>query len=109
VIALTKALACARPRGICVNSLAPGPIEAGMLLRGPAFSDEWLAAHVPLGRWGRASEVAASVALLAGDGGGYCVRQVLVAMDNAAADAAGIPAGARAPAERPGVRGRLVA
>ena len=78
VIALTKALARElAPRGICVNSVAPGPIEAGMLLRGEAYSDEWLAAHVPLGRFGRASEVAACVALLAGDDGGYFVGQVL--------------------------------
>jgi NAD(P)-dependent dehydrogenase (short-subunit alcohol dehydrogenase family) len=78
VIALTKALARElAPRGICVNSVAPGPIEAGMLLREAAYSDDWLAAHVPLGRWGRASEVAASVAFLAGDGGGYYVGQVL--------------------------------
>ena len=78
VIALTKALARElAPRGICVNSVAPGPIEAGMLLNEAAYSDEWLAAHVPLGRWGRASEVAAAVALLAGDEGGYFVGQVL--------------------------------
>jgi 3-oxoacyl-[acyl-carrier protein] reductase len=78
VIALTKALARElAPRGICVNSVAPGPIEAGMLVRGPAYSDAWLAAHVPLGRWGRADEVAACVALLAGEDGGYFVGQIL--------------------------------
>jgi len=78
IIALTKALARElAPRGICVNSVAPGPIEAGMLLTEAAYSDDWLAAHVPLGRWGRASEVAATVALLAGDEGGYFVGQVL--------------------------------
>jgi NAD(P)-dependent dehydrogenase (short-subunit alcohol dehydrogenase family) len=78
VIALTKALARElAPRGICVNSVAPGPIEAGMLLRGPAYDNDWLAAHVPLGRWGRADEVAACVALLAGDDGGYFVGQIL--------------------------------
>jgi 3-oxoacyl-[acyl-carrier protein] reductase len=78
VIALTKALAreCA-PRGICVNSVAPGPIEAGMLMRGAAYTDEWLEAHVPIGRWGRADEVAACVALLAGEDGGYFVGQIL--------------------------------
>lgn len=48
-----------------------------MLLREAAYSDDCLAAHVPLGRWGRASEVAASVSLLAGDGGGYYVGQIL--------------------------------
>ena len=78
VIALTKALARElAPRGICVNSVAPGPIEAGMLLKEAAYSDDWLAAHVPLGRWGQPDEVAASVAFLAGDDGGYYVGQVL--------------------------------
>ena len=78
VIALTKALAkeLAR-RGICVNSVAPGPIEAGMLLNEAAYSDEWLAANVPVGRWGQPSEVAATVAFLAGEEGGYFVGQVL--------------------------------
>ena len=78
VIALTKALAREyAPRGICVNSVAPGPIEAGMLVHGAAYSDEWLEAHVPIGRWGRADEVAACVALLAGEDGGYFVGQIL--------------------------------
>jgi NAD(P)-dependent dehydrogenase (short-subunit alcohol dehydrogenase family) len=78
VIALTKALAREfAPRGICVNSVAPGPIEAGILLGQAAHSEEWLAANVPLGRFGRPSEVAACVSLLAGDDGGYFVGQVL--------------------------------
>jgi NAD(P)-dependent dehydrogenase (short-subunit alcohol dehydrogenase family) len=78
VIALTKSLARElAPRGICVNSVAPGPIEAGMLLNEAAYSDEWLAANVPLGRWGRPEEVAACVSLLCGDDGGYFVGQVL--------------------------------
>jgi 3-oxoacyl-[acyl-carrier protein] reductase len=78
VIALTKALARElAPQGICVNCVAPGPIEAGMLLHEAAYSDDWLAAHVPLGRWGQPDEVAASVAFLAGDDGGYYVGQVL--------------------------------
>jgi NAD(P)-dependent dehydrogenase (short-subunit alcohol dehydrogenase family) len=78
VIALTKALARElAPRGICVNSVAPGPIEAGMLLGEAAYSDEWLAANVPLGRFGTPGEVAACVSLLAGPEGGYFVGQVL--------------------------------
>jgi NAD(P)-dependent dehydrogenase (short-subunit alcohol dehydrogenase family) len=78
VIALTKALARElAPRGVCVNSVAPGPVEAGMLLHEAAYSDEWLAANVPVGRWGRPDEVAACVALLAGEDGGYFVGQVL--------------------------------
>ena len=71
VIALTKSLARElAPRGICVNSVAPGPIEAGLLVKGPAYSEDWLQANVPLGRFGRPSEVAACVALLAGAEGG---------------------------------------
>jgi len=78
VIALTKTLARElAPRGICVNSVAPGPIEAGMLLHEAAYSDEWLAANLPLGRWGRPEEVAACVSLLCGEDGGYFVGQVL--------------------------------
>ena len=78
VIALTKSLARElAPKGICVNSVAPGPIEAGMLLNEAAYSDEWLAANVPIGRWGLPEEVAACVSLLAGDDGGYFVGQVL--------------------------------
>lgn len=78
VIALTKALARElAPRGICVNSVAPGPIEAGMLLEGVAYNDDWLAANVPLGRFGRPAEVASAVALLASEEGGYFVGQVL--------------------------------
>jgi len=78
VIALTKSLAReVAPRGVCVNSVAPGPIEAGMLIGKAAHSDDWLAANVPLGRFGHPSEVAACVALLAGPDGGYFVGQVL--------------------------------
>ena len=78
VIALTKALARElAPRGICVNSVAPGPIEAGMLLTEAAYSDAWLAANVPIGRWGRPSDVAATVAFLVGEEGGYFVGQIV--------------------------------
>jgi 3-oxoacyl-[acyl-carrier protein] reductase len=78
VIALTKSLAREyAPRGILFNSVAPGPIEAGMLLAEDAYSPEWLAVNAPLGRFGTPEEVAATVSLLAGEGGGYYVGAVL--------------------------------
>jgi 3-oxoacyl-[acyl-carrier protein] reductase len=48
-----------------------------MLLTEAAYSDDWLAANVPVGRWGRPEEVAACVSLLAGAEGGYFVGQVV--------------------------------
>ena len=53
------------PRGITVNNVQPGPIDTEL---NPA-AGEWAAvqkAAVPLGRYGRADEVAALVAFVAG-------------------------------------------
>ncbi len=58
-------------RGITVNLVAPGPIETDMLA---ALTDDQQAAMtelVPLGRTGRAEEVAAAVAFLASEDAGY--------------------------------------
>jgi len=48
-----------------------------MLLHEAAYSDAWLAANVPIGRWGRPSDVAATVAFLVGEEGGYFVGQIV--------------------------------
>ena len=57
-------------RGITVNNVQPGPIDTDL---NPA-SGEWAAgqkAAVPLGRYGRANEVAALVAFVAGPESSY--------------------------------------
>ncbi|MGF1599945.1 MAG: 3-oxoacyl-ACP reductase FabG [Acidimicrobiales bacterium] len=58
-------------RGITANLVAPGPIDTNMLA---ALGDEAVAAMtaaVPVGRIGRADEVAAAVCFLASDAAGY--------------------------------------
>ena len=57
-------------RGITVNNVQPGPIDTDL---NPA-SGEWAGSQttaVPLGRYGRADEVAALVAFLASEHAGY--------------------------------------
>ncbi|MEK9722515.1 MAG: SDR family NAD(P)-dependent oxidoreductase [Rhodospirillaceae bacterium] len=75
---LTKALAMEfGPKGITANIVSPGPIEGER-------SDPHAAAHiaemvtrVPVGRLGRNDEVAAAVALLASDKGGFINGQMI--------------------------------
>lgn len=71
VIGLTKSLALeVSARGVLVNAIAPGPIETPMVA---GITEEWKAAkraELPLGRFGRADEVAPTAVLLASDPGG---------------------------------------
>lgn len=66
VIGLTKALALELVgKGILVNAIAPGPIETPLI---DGLSSAWKerkAAELPLGRFGRAEEVAPTALLLA--------------------------------------------
>lgn len=69
VIGLTKSLAReVGKRGVTVNCIAPGPIEGDFFFNGttPEWRDDKLAS-LPLGRFGRADEVAPAALLLAAD------------------------------------------
>jgi NAD(P)-dependent dehydrogenase (short-subunit alcohol dehydrogenase family) len=77
---LTRSLAVEwAPRGIRVNSLAPGYIETEMtagLRENPKLSAEILA-QVPLGRFARPEEIAAGALFLAGPGSSYMTGSTL--------------------------------
>jgi 3-oxoacyl-[acyl-carrier protein] reductase len=73
--AATKSLALElASRGITVNAVAPGIIDAGM---GAGFSAEDIARMVPMKRAGKAQEVADLVGFLASDSAGYISGQII--------------------------------
>ena len=59
--------------GITVNAVAPGPIASAMTTNFPAH----LQALIPVGRMGRAEEVAAAICFLAGPDAGFITGEVL--------------------------------
>jgi len=71
VLAMTRELGVQFAReGIRVNALCPGPVATPLLLELFAADPERAArrlVHVPMGRFGRAEEIAAAVAFLASD------------------------------------------
>jgi len=78
LIGMTKAAAQELAHwGILVNAVAPGLIETDMSAAVPAESRETLLARIPLGRIGKAGEVAEVVRFLAGDGASYVTGQVI--------------------------------
>jgi 3-oxoacyl-[acyl-carrier protein] reductase len=75
---LTKALAKEfGPNGITTNIVSPGPIMGEEQDPEQAAHIAPMKARVPLGRLGTTDEVAAAVALLASDGGGFINGQMI--------------------------------
>jgi 3-oxoacyl-[acyl-carrier protein] reductase len=66
------------PRGIRVNAVLPGLIAAGMAARLDQRIVEDRRRHIPLGRLGRAEEIAEAVAFLCSDAASYIVGHALV-------------------------------
>ncbi len=64
-------------RNITVNAVAPGFIETDMTRGLPEDQKEALLGEVPLGRLGQPAEIAAIVAFLAGDSGGYITGETI--------------------------------
>ena len=72
ILALTKSIARElAPFGVTVNVVAPAVIEGPLVAELPPESLPGLIASIPVGRIGRADEVATMVAYLASDAAGY--------------------------------------
>jgi 3-oxoacyl-[acyl-carrier protein] reductase len=79
MIGLTKSLAKElASRNIRVNAVAPGFIETDMTHEMTAEQKEQLHKNIPLGRVGKAEEIAAAVAFLASPAANYITGQVLI-------------------------------
>jgi 3-oxoacyl-[acyl-carrier protein] reductase len=78
IVGFTRALSYeGAPHAVCVNSIAPGPIETALLA---GLSDEWRVrkkAELPAGRFGTVDEIAPTALLLASDAGSYYIGQTL--------------------------------
>lgn len=78
VIGLTRTAALDHGgRGVRVNAVAPGPVDSGGLHAVPDEVRRDVGRHVPLGRVGRAEEIAAAVAWLAGPEATFVTGAVL--------------------------------
>jgi 3-oxoacyl-[acyl-carrier protein] reductase len=64
-------------RNITVNCVAPGFIDTDMTRELPEAQRELLLAQIPLGRRGEPEEIAAVVAFLASEQGGYVTGETL--------------------------------
>lgn len=78
VVGFSKSLAKeVGSRNITVNCIAPGFIDTDMTRGLPDDQKSALLAHIPLGRFGQAAEIAAAAAFLASDGAAYVTGSTL--------------------------------
>jgi acetoacetyl-CoA reductase len=74
----TKALAQeGAPRGITVNAIAPGYIDTDMVRAVPPNVLDKIIARIPVGRLGKAGEIARGVAFLVSDDAGFVTGSTL--------------------------------
>jgi NAD(P)-dependent dehydrogenase (short-subunit alcohol dehydrogenase family) len=85
VVQLTRTMAVELgPRGVRVNALCPGYVdtplnrEIAATIDNPAFAADYARDSIPLGRAGRADEVAAAYAFLASDDASFVTGATLV-------------------------------
>jgi 3-oxoacyl-[acyl-carrier protein] reductase len=78
IIGFTRALAWeATPRGVRVNAIAPGPIDTDLTATMAPEDRQAFIDALPVGRFGRPEEIAATALLLAGPEGGFYVGATL--------------------------------
>jgi len=74
----TKALAQeGAPKGVTVNAIAPGYIDTDMVAAVPPNVLEKIVARIPVGRLGKADEIARGVMFLVSDDGGFVTGSTL--------------------------------
>jgi acetoacetyl-CoA reductase len=74
----TKALAQeGAPKGITVNAIAPGYIDTDMVAAVPPNVLEKIVARIPVGRLGKADEIARGLMFLVSDDGGFVTGSTL--------------------------------
>ncbi len=82
IASLTRALAVELgPKGVTCNAMAPGDISTDMTAYAEAIPefDELIKRRTPLGRWGRAEEIASVAVFLASPAASYVNGHVLTA------------------------------
>ena len=79
IISLTRDLAAQwADRGVRVNAIAPGSMDAGMTHTIPADRQALMVAQIPMRRQGRPDELGGAIAYLASDASSYVTGTVLV-------------------------------